>query len=136
MAVTADQPSLGQRNPGHVMEVPLAANTILYENTIVFLNAAGFAVSAAASATFFGVLRPGLGPLDNTGGAAGDLVAEVYQEGVFRFPMSGAADTDRGIAAEAVDNYAVQALSAGVRCGTVVNVPESGIAEVEIDVQV
>jgi len=133
MAVTANQIMTGSRDPHRLISVPVAASQHIYENTLVFLNAAGFAVTAIAAATFWGIAKH---EVDNSSGAAGDLTAEVYQAGVFEIPMSGVADTDRGLACEGVDNFAVQVLAAAARVGTIVNAPRTGIAEIAIDVQV
>jgi len=133
VAVTENQIMTGARDFKSLRDVPVAASQHIYENTLVYLNAAGFAVVAVASATFWGIAKF---EVDNSSGSAGDLIAEVFQKGSFEVPYSGVADTDRGVAAEGVDNFAVQELSSGPRVGTVMNAPRSGIAEVEIDVQV
>lgn len=66
--------------------LPVAANTKIYANSIVAMNASGYAVPASATASQV-VIGRAINSADNTGGAAGALTINVEQ-GAFDFAMA------------------------------------------------
>lgn len=133
MAVTANQTNKWRRDPHQLRAIGVAATKHIYEGTIVYLTAGGFATDVITSAIFWGIAKA---EADNSSGADGDIDVEVWRGGTVQLPMTGAATANIGDEVEGVDNYEVQALAVGPRIGTVVGVPASGIAEVELDPQV
>lgn len=119
MAVTANQ--LVTRQDGEKVAYPVAASTRIYQGTLVYINAAGYASDATATGVnaFAGVAT---GEADNTSGSAGDIFVEVYTKGNFELVGTGFAQTDVGMPIYADDNYAcVLSLgSTSVRIGTIV----------------
>lgn len=86
---------------------PVAAGVRIFAGGMVSLNAAGYAVPASDTAgqRFVGVARA---QIDNTGGADGAKMVEVYEDGVFQFAANGLAATDVGRPLFAVDDQTVQ----------------------------
>ena len=66
------------------LNFPVAEDAVIYEGTLVAINADGYAVPASADSTLtvVGVAATSYGTVDNTGGADGDLTVNVFQ-GVF-----------------------------------------------------
>lgn len=124
MAVTANQ--ITKRQDGARRSYPVAASTRIYEGTLVFINAAGYADDDTATGVnaFAGVA---VAEADNSSGSAGDVNVEVYTDGDFQLVSSGLAQTDVGMPAYADDNYAVvNALgSTSVRIGSFVRIPSA-----------
>lgn len=124
MAVTANQ--ITRRQDGARRSYPVAASTRIYEGTLVFINAAGYADDDTATGVnaFAGVA---VAEVDNSSGSNGDLTVEVYTDGDFQLVSSGLAQTDVGMPAYADDNYAVvNALgSTSVRIGSFVRIPSA-----------
>lgn len=124
MAVTANQ--ITKRQDGARRSYPVAASTRIYEGTLVFINAAGYADDDTATGVnaFAGVA---VAEADNSSGSAGDINVEVYTDGDFQLVSSGLAQTDVGMPAYADDNYAVvNALgSTSVRIGSFVRIPSA-----------
>lgn len=104
MAVTANQ--LITRAVGDRRSIPVAASTRIYEGTLVFINAAGYADDDTATGVnaFAGVA---VKEADNSSGSAGDISVEVYTEGDFLLTGSSFAQTDVGMPIYADDNYAI-----------------------------
>lgn len=131
MAVTANQ--IIKRQDDCVFAFPVAASTRIYEGTLVFITAAGYADDDTATGVngFAGIART---EVDNSSGAAGDKWVEVYREGGFELTGTGFAQTDVGMPAYADDNYSVvNALgSTSVRIGKFVRYVSSTKAIVEI----
>lgn len=121
MAVTANQ--VVKRQDGVRRSYPVAASTRIYEGTLVFVNAAGYADDDTATGVngFVGVA---VAEADNSSGSNGDINVEVFTEGDFELTSSGLAQTDVGMPAYADDNYAVvNALgSTSVRIGKFVKI--------------
>lgn len=121
MAVTANQ--VVKRQDGVRRSYPVAASTRIYEGTLVFVNAAGYADDDTATGVngFVGVA---VAEADNSSGSNGDISVEVFTEGDFELTSSGLAQTDVGMPAYADDNYAVvNALgSTSVRIGKFVKI--------------
>ena len=119
MAVTANQ--ITKRQDGARRSYPVAASTNIYEGTLVFINASGYADDDTATGVngFAGIA---VAQADNSSGSAGGKWVEVYTEGDFELTGSGFAQTDVGMPIYADDNYAcVLSLgSTSVRIGKIV----------------
>ena len=119
MAVTANQ--LVKRQDGCRRSYPVEESTRIYQGTLVYINAAGYAcdVTATGVNAFAGVA---VAEADNTSGADGAINVEVYASGDFELTGTGFAQTDVGMPIYGDDNYAtVVALGAtSVRIGKVV----------------
>jgi len=119
MAVTANQVIKVQ--DGERRSYPVEENTRIYQGTLVYVNAAGYAcdVTATGVNAFIGIA---VAEANNTGGADGDIEVEVYTEGDFELTGTYNSITDVGMPAYGDDNYAVVvALGAtSVRIGRVV----------------
>lgn len=66
--------------------LPVAAATKIYANSIVAMNASGYAVPASATSSLV-VIGRAINSADNSGGAAGDLEINIEQ-GAFDFAMA------------------------------------------------
>lgn len=119
MAVTANQVIKVQE--GDRRSYPVEENTRIYQGTLVYVNAAGYAcdVTATGVNAFVGIA---VAEADNTSGADGAIEVEVYTEGDFELTGTFNSITDVGMPAYGDDNYAVVvALGAtSVRIGRVV----------------
>ena len=119
MAVTANQ--ITKRQDGARRSYPVAASTNIYEGTLVFINASGYADDDTATGVngFAGIA---VAQADNSSGSAGNKWVEVYTEGDFELTGTGFAQTDVGMPIYADDNYAcVLSLgSTSVRIGKIV----------------
>lgn len=131
MAVTANQ--ITKRADGDRRSYPVAASTTIYEGTLVYITAAGYADDDTATGVngFAGIA---VAKADNSAGSAGDVWVEVYTEGDFELTGSSLAQTDVGMPAYGDDNYAVvNALgSTSVRIGKFVKYVSSTKAVVAI----
>lgn len=119
MAVTANQ--LVKVQDGDRRSYPVEESTRIYQGTLVYVNAAGYAcdVTATGVNAFVGIAA---GEADNTSGADGAIEVEVYTEGDFELTGTFNSITDVGMTAYGDDNYAV-VLTLGatsVRIGRVV----------------
>lgn len=119
MAVTANQ--LVKVQDGDRRSYPVEESTRIYQGTLVYVNAAGYAcdVTATGVNAFVGIAA---GEADNTSGADGAIEVEVYTEGDFELTGTFNSITDVGMPAFGDDNYAV-VLTLGatsVRIGRVV----------------
>lgn len=109
MAVTANQLT-AQQGCTRRGNFPIAASTIIYEGTLVFLTAAGYADDdTATGANYFGGVA--VKQVDNSGGSAGDLRAEVYADGDFELSGSSFTQALVGNKIYATDNYTVTGTS-------------------------
>ena len=119
MAVTANQVIKVQE--GDRRSYPVEEATRIYQGTLVYVNAAGYAcdVTATGVNAFVGIA---VAEADNTSGADGAIEVEVYTEGDFELTGTFNSITDVGMPAYGDDNYAVVvALGAtSVRIGRVV----------------
>ncbi len=140
MAVTANQKVKRQGRDGKLESFPVAANAILYEGTMCFLDAGGDAAAVINTdvGKFLGIVRKFV---DNTGGAdgsaggAGAKFVEVWTDGTFELPMSGAdlVVADLGKTVYAVDNYALSETAADQPVvGHIVAIVSTSVARVAI----
>lgn len=102
MAVTANQ--IVKKQDGEIRSYPVAAVHI-YEGTLVYLTAAGYATDVTATGVngFIGIARE---EVDNSAGSAGDLTIEVWAEGDFELTLTGGAQAEVGSIVYGDDNYA------------------------------
>jgi len=87
-----------QRSESDMVSLKIGAEKI-YKGTMCMINAAGFCVQVADTATgdcFAGVAAE---TVDNSAGSAGDLSINVWLTGTFTFKHAGAARTDVGLPA-------------------------------------
>ncbi len=134
MAVTANQIVKRQGRDGKILNVPVAANKVLYEGTLCFLDAGGDASDVINTdvGKFVGIVRE---KADNTGGADAAIEVEVWTDGTFELPMSGAdlVLADLGKTVYAVDNYALSETAADQPVvGHIVDIISTSVARVAI----
>lgn len=108
------------RRIGEIAAYAVAANAKIYAGSLVCLNATGYAVAAADAAglRFVGVAKE---YADNTGGADGDRVIQVWETGELQFAAAGMARTDVGLPVFVSDDQTV-AKAGGVNavgCGII-----------------
>ena len=132
MAVTANQ--ITARQEGCRIGGRVAASTTLYENTLCFVNATGYVDDDTATGAnrFAGI---NIHYEDNSAGSAGDLTAEVYNEGVFRLTGTGFTQASVGLPVYATDNYTVTTVpsASGVYVGQCKEYVSSIVILVDID---
>lgn len=104
MATTANQVIKRQGGNWKRKSVPAAASKRFYEGTAVFLDAAGRAtdVKVDANTVFAGI---NISEVDNSSGAASALDVEVWGDGDFELPITGATLALQGTPVYASDNY-------------------------------
>ncbi len=94
---------------GPLRDIPIAANTRINQGAMVAINAAGYAVPAAATAANVTIGRCDE-TADNTGGAAGAINVRT-RRGIFQFGNSAAGDliarTEIGKTVYVVDDQTV-----------------------------
>jgi predicted RecA/RadA family phage recombinase len=121
------------QEPGSKVRVPAAAER-LFEGTMCFANASGYASGTAGGAEFLGVV---VRECNNTGNSAGDLDAEVYQNGVFyHFTTATMAQTHVGLKLYATDDQTITSAStSNSYVGTCAEFVSASKVGVRIDVQ-
>ena len=131
MAVTANQ--IIQKREGR-RSYPVAASVRIYEGTLVFLTATGYATDVTASGVN-GFLGVAVGEADNSSGSAGAITVEVWPEGEFVLEGTGFAQSDVGSNVYAEDNYTVgvSISTASVPIGMVTEYISSTKVRVDID---
>lgn len=132
MAVTANQ--VVKRQERGRRAYPVEENVRIYEGSLVFINAAGYAdVDDAAGLNRFAGIA--VKECDNTGGADGDKTVEVFTTGGFLLTGSGFAQTSVGLTVCASDNYTIALTNAGLTTpiGRVSKYVSSTSVWVEID---
>lgn len=104
MAVTASQ--VITRQDGDKRSYPVAAGIHIYNGTLVYLTAAGYATDVTATGVngFVGIANH---EADNTNGSAGDIQIEVLAEGDFVLVGSGFAQSNVGDIVYGDDNYTI-----------------------------
>jgi len=131
MAVTANQ--VIEKREGR-RSYPVAASVKIYEGTLVFLTAAGYATDVTATGVngFVGVA---VEQADNSSGSAGDITVEVWAEGEFVLQGTGFAQADVGSKVYAEDNFTVgvSISTASVPIGMVTEYISSTKIRVDID---
>lgn len=102
MAVTANQ--IVKKQYGETRSYPVAAVHI-YEGTLVYLTAAGYATDVTATGVngFVGIAKE---EVDNSAGSVGDLNIEVWVEGDFELTVTSGAQAEVGSIVYGDDNYA------------------------------
>lgn len=119
MSVAANQ--LISRKDAQRLNFLVEEATHLYQATLVFVNAAGYAVGDTGGGVneFGGVA---VSEVDNSGGADGDKRVETLADGVFKLPGSGFSQASIERDAYASDNYTVTDVPAAgsVRIGRIV----------------
>lgn len=107
------------RKAGQIAAFGVAANAKIYAGSLVCLNATGYAVPAADTAGFrcVGVAKE---YIDNTGGADGDQVIQVWESGEFQFDAAGMARTDVGLPVFVSDDQTVaKSTTNAIGCGMI-----------------
>lgn len=134
-AVTADQlMKIRLPGTGRLIEGTVEAGEILYAGTMAFWDADGYLTPTAGGNRFAGIVRK---QADNSGGADGDIKAELYTECDITLPMASAAvaDITPGLA-YATDNYTVTTTATSNSfVGTIIRVAGTNLVEVRIDIQ-
>jgi hypothetical protein len=89
MAVTENQAVKRQGRDGNIVSVPVAANKVLYEGTLCYLDAGGDASDVINTdvGRFVGIVRT---KADNTGGADAAINVDVWTDGTFELTLSSA----------------------------------------------
>lgn len=132
MAVTANQ--VIERASGCRKSFPVAASTTIYEGSLVFVNASGYADDDTASGAnvFAGVA---ITEQDNGTGSNGDLNVECFRDGDFKLTGSGFAQSSVGLDVYATDNYTLSLTATGdaVRIGKITEYISSTKVMVSID---
>ena len=110
MAVTANQVIKAQ-GAGALQKAPVAASTTLYQGTIAFTertsgDGEGYVLGDDDGGVndFAGIVAQ---EADNSSGSAGDVDAELFQEGVFELQGTGFVQGYVGDLAYASDNFTV-----------------------------
>lgn len=90
MAALTQDRATARLTQGDVFSRDVAADAVIFAGAIVCLSATGWAVPGSTATTLVadGVAQE---PVDNTGGANGDLKVRTFK-GTFRFANSAAAD--------------------------------------------
>jgi hypothetical protein len=132
MAVTTNQ--LIRQQEGEKISYPVAASTHIYQGTLVFVTAAGYASDGTATGAnrLAGIA---ISEIDNSSGAAGDLNVEVWaDEDVFELTGSGFVQADVGKVCYATDNYTITTTysASAVRVGVVVGFVSSTKLQVKV----
>ena len=107
MAVTANQIIRRRGGSETPRRLPVAASTILYEGTLCFEDAGGdFTGTALENGAFGGIV---VDKVDNSSGADGDKMVEVWVDGEVLLTLSAAsaAKVDVGKTVAGVDNYQI-----------------------------
>ncbi len=133
MAVTANQ--IVKKQDGSIRSYPVAASTKIYQGTLVFLTASGYADDDTATGVngFLGIAKE---YVDNSSGSAGDLSVEVYTDGDFELVGGGTyTQANVGDIVYAEDNYTIGVAisSASVPIGKVTRFVTSTKLIVEIE---
>lgn len=114
---------------GSVFNYPLAAATVIYQGTLVALDASGNAV-AASDAAALRVVGRAEETVDNSDGSAGDLTINA-KRGVFKFANSGTAAVDandKGKVCFVEDDQTVAETSTHkCKAGRVLDVEDDGV---------
>ena len=123
-----------RRKDGALVLYPLGAGVHVRKGGLLAVAATGLAQPASDSAgtVFVGIAYE---EADNTGGAAGAKSVRVLKTGIYTYAKTGAAQTDVGKTAFAVDDATVStaATTDNLACGVVVGVPDTLTVQIRID---
>ena len=124
-----------RRKDGALVLYPLGAGVYIRKGALLAVaSATGLAqpVSDSAGLVFIGVAYESS---DNSGGATGAKSVRVLKTGVFGYPKAGAAQTDVGRTAFALDDGTVStaATANNIACGVVVGAPDALSVKIRID---
>jgi hypothetical protein len=134
MALAADR--LIEYREDELQPFPVATGAVIYAGALVCLNAAGYLVPAADTATlkFVGVA---IEAKDNTAGQNGDLKCLVRREGVFRFKATSIAQASAGDIMYAKDDETFDESSDnGIRVGRLVEIISATEGWIDIETAV
>jgi hypothetical protein len=134
MAVTANQ--LIQQRDGCLGAAPVEESVTLYQGTLAFINASGYADDDIASGAnvFAGIVKE---LRDNSAGGDGDLDVELYQVGEFLLTGSSFTQATVGKDIYASDNYTITTSPAtAVRIGKCTRYHSTTQVWVKIEVSV
>lgn len=127
MALTAEINT--PEHPGNIVQLPLAADAVLYAGAIVALNTSGYAV-AASDAAGLRVIGRAEHNADNTDGSAGDITINV-KRGVFRWANSTTAAVDADDKGKVVfvedDGTVAETSTHKCKAGRVFTVDDAGV---------
>ncbi|ASN72379.1 hypothetical protein 10S7_2 [uncultured Caudovirales phage] len=132
MACTEGRNTVEIANGASMIAVPVAASTVIYDGTLVALNANGYAIPAKKAADLIAVGRAEEF-VDNKAGGNGDVTVLV-KRGVFKWnndSVKASEITDAHLMKDCyiVDDCTVTSLETGSsRAGKVVGVYDDGIA--------
>lgn len=142
-AITADNPAFFQTKQmladGYFVDLPVAASTAIYKNSLVGFNAAGYLVSyipwaqavPATGTPFVGIAVEAVASQTS----AGDATCRVQISGVFEYALASAAQLDIGKPVYAEDNATLIKSAVPVAVATgggyefvghIVGIPSSG----------
>lgn len=140
-AVTADNTEFMRtkqlRPDGMIIEIPVASSTIIFKDTFVGLNAAGFLVSYvpwAQALTPTGTPLAGIAIEHITSQTSdGDAVCKVQVEGYFAYALTAGAQLDVGKTVCALDNATLTKVQANNEpVGRIVGIESSAVIIVEL----
>lgn len=122
------------RQDGVILSYPVYRATKIPAGVLVMINATGYAVNGAdtASQVFVGVSAE---EADNSGGSDGTIYIKVYTKGVFKFLEASAALTLVGVAAYILYNDEVSVVGTttnDIICGVFVQYASAGYMWVDI----
>ena len=117
--------------------IPVAATKVLPQGSLAFRDSNGYGtdVVATGSNPLVGVVEE---RADNTSGANGDVNAELFQEGKFVLPFTGASLTQADVykRAYATDNNTLTLTSSNASpVGTITRVDGAEVAQVQIEIE-
>jgi hypothetical protein len=120
---------------GDIRGYKVAASTKIYAGSLVALNASGYAVPGAdtASFKFLGVAHE---YIDNSSGANGDKTVTVRRKGIHRFAAAGMAITNIGDAVYLVNDQTVGLAATttnDIACGKIAEFISATEVGVDID---
>lgn len=132
MAVTANQ-LIKIRGGGRRREIKIGNGEHIYQGTLVYRAADGYASATEGNGPFAGIA---VAEYDNSSGADGDIVGEVITEGSVELPFNAGNATQAilGDAAYGVDNYNVDDDATGnTKIGNFSKVISASLVEVDIE---
>lgn len=127
-----------ERRDGILTPVPVLASTKLFAGGLVVRDTTGYGISAVdtASHVFEGVAD---NVYDNTasGASNGDVIAQVWRKGVFKFACTGMAITDVGKKVYILDDQTVGLAADStnlILCGKIVSYVSATVVWIDVDI--